>query len=50
MQRIRITYARGEATKFVGHLDLIRFWERAFRRAELPLAYSEGFNPPPLVG
>lgn len=49
MQRIRVTYARGEATKFVGHLDLIRFWERAFRRAELPLAYSEGFNPRPRI-
>lgn len=49
MQRIRVTYARGEATKFVGHLDLIRFWERAFRRAELALAHSEGFNPRPRI-
>lgn len=31
--------------KYVGHLDLVRAWERAFRRAGLPLAYSKGFNP-----
>lgn len=49
MQRIRVMFGRGEATKFVGHLDLVRFWERAIRRAGLPLAYSEGFNPRPRI-
>ena len=47
VQRLRLCYAqRGEA-RFVGHLDVARFWERVFRRAELPLAYSHGFNPQP---
>ncbi len=45
VQRIRVTFARGETTKYITHLDLMRFWERALRRAELPVAYSEGFSP-----
>jgi radical SAM-linked protein len=46
-QRLRITYAKGEALKYISHLDLARTWERAFRRAGLPVAYSQGFNPRP---
>ena len=46
-QRIRITFAKGEPIKYISHLDLNRAWERAFRRAGLPLAYSQGFNPRP---
>jgi len=45
--RLRITFAKTPAMRFTGHLDLHRAWERAFRRAGLPLAYSEGFNPHP---
>jgi radical SAM-linked protein len=33
--------------RFIGHLDLHRAWERTFRRARLPLAYSQGFSPHP---
>ena len=33
--------------KFISHLDLIRVWQRVFRRAGVALAYSEGFNPHP---
>jgi radical SAM-linked protein len=47
MQRLRVHYARGEQLKYISHLDLARAWERAFRRAGLPLAYSQGFNPRP---
>ena len=46
-QRLRIRYAKGEPLKFISHLDLSRGWERAFRRAGLPVAYSQGFNPRP---
>jgi len=35
--------------RFTGHLDLHRTWERTFRRAALPLAYSAGFNPQPKI-
>jgi len=47
MIRIRITFAKTSAMRYTGHLDLHRAWERTFRRAGLPLAYSEGFNPHP---
>ena len=43
--RIRITFAKTEAMRYTGHLDLQRAWERTFRRARLPLAYSQGFHP-----
>lgn len=45
MQRLRVRFARGEAIKFISHLDLMRLWQRALRRAGMPLAYSGGFNP-----
>jgi radical SAM-linked protein len=47
MLRLRITFAKTEAMRFTGHLDLHRAWERMLRRAGLPLAYSQGFNPHP---
>ncbi len=45
--RLRITFAKVGALRYTGHLDLHRLWERAARRAELPLAYSQGFHPQP---
>lgn len=45
--RIRITFTKQGALRYTGHLDLHRVWERAARRAELPLAYSQGFHPQP---
>src|SRR3972149_1735553 len=47
MQRLRIRFGRGEEIKFISHLDIMRLWDRAFHRAHIPLAYSEGFNPHP---
>ena len=47
MMRIRITFAKKEAMRFTSHLDLHRAWERTFRRAGLPLAYTQGFSPHP---
>jgi radical SAM-linked protein len=49
MQRIRIHFAKTPAMRFTGHLDLFRAWERSLRRAKLPLAYSQGFNPHPRI-
>jgi radical SAM-linked protein len=46
-QRFRLRFAKGEALKYISHLDLARTWERVFRRAGLPVAYSRGFNPRP---
>ena len=47
MNRYRITYTRDRTVRFVGHLDLAKTWERILRRADLPLAYSQGFHPLP---
>ena len=49
MQRLRLRFGRGEEVQFVSHLDVVRFWERAFRRAEIDLAYSHGFTPHPRI-
>ena len=49
MQRLRIRFCRGAEIKFISHLDIIRLWQRALHRAEIPLAYSEGFNPHPRI-
>ncbi|MCR4442425.1 MAG: TIGR03936 family radical SAM-associated protein [Peptococcaceae bacterium] len=46
---LRIKYAKTAAGRFLSHLDLLRTMERAFRRACLPLAFSEGYNPHPRV-
>jgi radical SAM-linked protein len=46
-QRLRIKFGKGAALKYISHLDLTRTWERVFRRAGLPIAYSQGFNPRP---
>ncbi len=49
MQRLRLRFSRGEELKYVSHLDLMRLWERALRRARIPIAYSEGFSPHPRI-
>jgi radical SAM-linked protein len=46
-QRMRVTFSTDDSVKYVGHLDMARAWERAIRRARLPLAYTQGFNPQP---
>ena len=48
-QRLRITFAKGEEIKYISHLDVMRLWERALRRANIPLLYSKGYNPRPKI-
>lgn len=45
VQRLRLRYGKKNDARFIGHLDVARFWERVFRRVDLPIAYSQGFNP-----
>jgi radical SAM-linked protein len=47
VQRLRVTFSQSGALRYVGHLDVVRTWERGLRRAGVPLAYSGGFNPGP---
>lgn len=45
MSKYRIKYERNENAKFISHLDLMRTMNRALRRANAPLQYTQGFNP-----
>ncbi len=47
--RLRIRFAKLGKVRWTSHRDVARMWERAFRRARLPLAYSQGFSPRPRV-
>jgi radical SAM-linked protein len=48
-QRWRIVFRRGEAARFLAHLDAMKLWERALRRASIPVASTEGFNQRPRI-
>jgi len=45
--RLRVRFAKTGKIRFTSHRDVARIWERALRRAALPVAYSEGFSPRP---
>src|SRR5438132_11358067 len=49
VQRLRIRYAKRGRLRFTSHRDFARAFERALRRAEVPMAYSAGFSPHPKV-
>lgn len=48
-QRLRVTYSVDGPLRYVSHLEQMKVWERAARRAGLPLAYSGGFTPRPRI-
>ena len=43
--RARVRFEKNGIMRYVGHLDLMRFFQKAVKRANLPIRYSEGFNP-----
>ncbi|MGD2146313.1 MAG: TIGR03936 family radical SAM-associated protein [Anaerolineae bacterium] len=45
--RLRVTFSKEGWLAYSSHLDLMRVWERALRRAGMPLRYSAGYNPRP---
>ena len=47
--KVRMKYEKGWEVRFLSHLDLVRVFERALRRAELPISYSHGFHPHPKI-
>ena len=49
MQRLRVRYARRGRARFTSHRDFSRAFERALRRARVPMAYSSGFSPHPRI-
>lgn len=44
---VRLEYTKLGKVRFTGHRDVARIWERALRKAEVPIAYTEGFSPRP---
>ena len=43
--KIRIKFAKEGAMKFIGHLDIMRYFQKVMRRADVDIRYSEGFSP-----
>jgi radical SAM-linked protein len=49
VQRIRLAYSRGGGLAYLSHLDFMKVMFLVLRRARVPLAYSQGYNPQPRV-
>ncbi len=49
MSNYVLKYRRGEEVKYISHLDFVRFIHRVMRRVNLPMEYSQGFNPHPIM-
>lgn len=49
MQNVRMFFEKSNAVKYISHLDLNRAFARAIKRANLPVWYTEGFNPHPFL-
>jgi len=45
VQKVRIEYSKKGPIRYIGHLDLMHTFFRAFKRANLPVSYTQGFNP-----
>ena len=43
--KIRIKFAKEGTMKFIGHLDIMRYFQKVMRRADVDIRYSEGFSP-----
>ena len=43
--KYRIKFSKYGSIIFIGHLDMMRYFQKAIRRAEIPIAYSTGFSP-----
>ncbi|NVL90504.1 MAG: TIGR03960 family B12-binding radical SAM protein [Desulfobacterales bacterium] len=48
-QRLEVSYAKLGQARFFGHLELVKIFTRAFRRARIPLRFSKGFRPSPKI-
>jgi radical SAM-linked protein len=43
--KVRVKFSKHGVVKFVGHLDIMRYFQKAIRRADIDIAYSTGFSP-----
>lgn len=46
---IRIRFSKFGPVKYIGHLDLMRYFQKALRRSDLPITYTKGFSPHPVM-
>lgn len=49
MREVRLRFSKEDRLKYISHLDINRAMARAFKRADIPLWYTEGFNPHPYM-
>lgn len=47
--KARLKFSKAGSMKFIGHLDVMRFFQKAFRRAEIKVSYSQGYSPHQLL-
>lgn len=47
--KARIKFSKCGSMRFIGHLDVMRYFQKAFRRAGIPISYSQGFSPHQLM-
>lgn len=47
--KIRIKFSKSGSMSYIGHLDLMRYFQKIFRMVNLPVAFSQGYNPHPLM-
>lgn len=45
----RLAFSKSDTAKYISHLDLMRTFQRAFLRADIPIKHTEGFNPHPFI-
>ncbi len=43
--KVRIKFKKGGSLRFIGHLDVMRFFQKVMRRAQIPIAFTAGYNP-----
>jgi radical SAM-linked protein len=43
--KVRVKFSKQGSMKFIGHLDVMRYFQKAIRRAEIPIRFTEGFSP-----
>ena len=47
MEKLQVTYSKSKEAIYMSHLDIVKVFEEALSRADIPVAYSNGFNPRP---
>ena len=47
--KLRMRFGKEGIVKFIGHLDIMRYFQKAFRRANVDITYSQGYHPHPCL-